>query len=394
MGESGTAILVINAGSSSVKFALIGAESGRAFRRGQIEGLGGTPRFQAEDGRPTPALASSCSHDDAVSAILGWIEADAPEITPIAAGHRVVHGGTRFVAPRLVDGDTLVGITALEPLAPLHQPHNAAAIRALARRRPDLPQVACFDTAFHATQPIEARRLPLPRAFAERGLVRYGFHGLSYESIVAQWPRVTRSPLPRRLVVAHLGNGCSLCAIADGRSVATTMGFSTLDGVPMGTRPGALDPGVLLHLIRAEGMECRDLEDLLYRRSGLLGVSGISGDMRALLASGEPAAAETIDWFCYCVAREIASLAGALSGLDALVFTGGIGERAAPVRAKIVARCRWLGGDLDTAANGAHGPRISTAGARAPVWVIPTDEEGVIARHTLSLVRPGLLPYP
>ena len=392
MASMRSAVMVLNAGSSSVKFALIDAESPAGpLIRGQIEGIGTAPSMVVQpDGKgaaASPDLAPNASHDDAVAAILAWVEGSAPNVTVIAAGHRVVHGGTRLTRPRMIDVETLDAIEALSPLAPLHQPHNASAIRALGRRRPALPQVACFDTSFHATQPLEERRLPIPRVFADRGLWRYGFHGLSYESIVASMPAVSRRPLPARLVVAHLGNGASLCAMFHGRSIATTMGFSTLDGVPMGTRPGALDPGVLLHLLDAEAMSVAALRELLYRQSGLLGVSGISADMRTLLASDDPRAAEAIAWFCYRVAREIASLAGALGGLDAIVFTGGIGERAAPIRARILDRSGWLGVTLDPRANDGHGPRITALGSRVGAWVIPTDEESVIARHTLDLIR-------
>jgi acetate kinase len=385
MERAGEAVLVLNAGSSSVKFALFEGGSFATLVRGQVERLGSRPRFAAPG--PVPDLPPDAGHDAAIAALLAWLEERAAAVRVVAVGHRVVHGGGRFAAPVLLDGPTIAAIESFAPLAPLHQPHNLAAIRAVAARRPDLPQVACFDTAFHAGQPPEAVRLPLPRAWAERGLRRYGFHGLSYESIVARMPEVTGTPLPGRLVVAHLGNGASLAAVRDGHGIATTMGFSTLDGVPMGTRPGAIDPGVLLHLLEREGLSVAALRRLLYHESGLLGVSGISGDMRTLLASAAPEAAETIDWFCYRVAREVGSLAAALEGLDAIVFTGGIGERAAPVRARILERCRWLGVERDEDANEEHGPRISAAGSAVSAWVIATDEESVIARHTLARVR-------
>ena len=393
------AILVLNAGSSSLKFALFAvAGSGEAVPalslRGQIEGIGRSARFDLEpavgQAAPNPPpearVAGLADHGAALDLLLDWLE-PATGSGLLAAGHRVVHGGphkrghTR-VTPALIDE-----LAGYAPLAPHHQPHNVAAIRAVAARRPGLPQVACFDTAFHASQPEVATRFSLPRPYSERGLRRYGFHGLSYEYVTGALPVASGAPLPARLVVAHLGNGASLCAIRDGRSVATTMGFSTLDGLVMGTRSGAIDPGVLLYLLREEGLDEPALTDLLYNRSGLLGVSGSSADMRALLASDQPAAAEAVDLFCYRILRELGSMAAALGGLDALVFTAGIGAGSAEVRRRVCEGAAWLGVALDPAANETHGPRIGAADSAVEVWVLPTNEELVIARHTLALAR-------
>jgi acetate kinase len=272
------------------------------------------------------------------------------------------------------------------PLAPLHQPHHLAAIRAVAAASPDLPQVACFDTAFHRTQAPIAQALALPREITDAGVHRYGFHGLSYEYIASVLPRVAPDGAAGRVVVAHLGNGASLCAMERGRSVATTMGFSALDGLVMGTRPGLLDPGVLLYLMAQHRMDAHALEALLYNRSGLLGVSGVSSDMRALLASDDPRAREAVDLFVYRIARELGSLAAALGGLDALVFTAGIGEHAPEIRARVCRDAEWLGVRLDETANRSGGPRISSAGAAASAWVIPTDENLMIARHTAAVL--------
>ncbi len=389
------AILVLNAGSSSLKFAvfdMLGKGEDPALAvRGQIAGIGTAPRFEVRDagGNPLPGTAGGDgpgSHAAALSQLLDWLEGHADGHRVVAAGHRVVHGGSKHTAPARIDAALIDALAALAPLAPHHQPHNVAAIVALARRLPALPQVACFDTALHATQPVVARRLALPRALRDKGLRRYGFHGLSYEYIVGAVPGVTGAALPPRLVVAHLGNGASMCAIENGRSVATTMGFSTLDGLPMGTRCGVVDPDVLLYLMREEGMDEPALFDLLYNRSGLLGLSGISSDMATLLASNDDAAAEAVAFYCYRVGRELGSLAAALGGLDALVFTGGIGEHAAPVRARICEGAAWLGLAFDADANAGGGPRISTLGSAVGAWVVSSDEELMIARHTRALV--------
>lgn len=393
-------IAVVNAGSSSVKFAVYDAagvpsldDAGALapLARGQVAGLGVEPRLTAfaADGRAlTPARGAperNADHARAIDAIVANLPDWVPGFRLVGAGHRVTHGGVEFDRPVVVTSETLARLAILGPLAPHHLPHNLAAIRALIARAPDAIQVACFDTVFHASQPACARLLGLPRELHARGLRRFGFHGLSYEYVVGAFGRVAGTPLPERTVVAHLGNGCSLCAVREGRSIATTMGFSTLDGLPMATRSGAVDPGALLHLLR-EGMDADALEDLLYDRSGLLGVSGISPDMKTLLASPRPEAKEAVEFFCYRVAREIGSLAVALRGLDAVVFTGGVGANAAPVRTDVCARLGWLGLDLDPDANDRAGTRVSRAGSRVSAWVIPTDEESVIARHTLRLM--------
>ncbi len=396
-------VVVLNAGSSSLKFALFlpQADQGQSehdpfpILRGQVERIGEAPelRLHGRSGRgfDNPPNESQVrqvkDHAAALELLLDWFEKDAADLRIVAAGHRVVHGGTYFSVPQPVTAQVMEKLTAIAPLAPHHLPHNLTAIRAVSERRPGLPQVACFDTAFHAKQPPAATRLALPRAYDEAGLRRYGFHGLSYEYVTgALAQRIAGNVLPRRLIVAHLGNGASMCAIQDGRSIATTMGFSTLDGLMMGTRCGALDPGVLLYLLRSEGLDAAALGELLYDRSGLLGVSGISSDMRTLLSSGRPEAAEAIELYCYRIVREIGSLAAALGGLDALVFTGGVGENAAPIRAMVCAGTRWLGVDLDDSANARHGPCLTDPGSPVTAWVIPTDEELVIARHTLALV--------
>lgn len=389
MGDS---LLVINAGSSSIKFAVFVAESEpRLLARGQVSGIGVTAKLVAE--RPD-GTALAFAHGDteirdhaaALSLLLDRLSEAGLTEGLIAAGHRVVHGGTSFAAPVLLTEATIDRLAALIPLAPLHQPHNVAAIRALKARLPGLPQVACFDTAFHATQPPEAARFALPLDFWEQGLRRYGFHGLSYEAVVARFPAVTGEPLPPRAIVAHLGNGASLCAVKDGRSIATTMGFSTLDGLIMGTRGGDMDPGLLLHLMREQGYDRAALEALLYHRAGLLGLSGLSPDMRVLLASDAAEAKAAVAQYCYRIVRHVGSLTAALEGVDALIFTAGIGENAAPVREAISRASKWLGIDLDAAANRAGGPRISAPGSRVAAWVVPTDEEWIIARHASGVL--------
>ena len=380
-------ILVLNAGSSSIKFAVFAAAAEpQALARGQVSGIGVTAKLEARraDGTVLDVGGAGTElgdHAAALALLLDRLAEAGLTDGLVGAGHRVVHGGTRFAAPVAITDAALEALAALVPLAPLHQPHNVAAIRALKARLPALPQVACFDTAFHASQPPEATRFALPLEFWERGLRRYGFHGLSYEAVVARYPEIAGEGLPERIVVAHLGNGASLCAIRQGRSIATTMGFSTLDGLIMGTRGGDMDPGLLLHLMREEGYDRARLEELLYHRAGLLGLSGLSPDMRVLLASGEPTAQAAVAQYCYRIARHLGSLAAALEGVDALVFTAGIGENAAAVRDAVCRAAAWLGIELDPAANAANGPRISTPGSRVAAWVIPTDEELVIARH-------------
>ena len=391
-------ILALNAGSSSIKCSLFAIGSdGKTLSlvyHGGIEGIGHQPRLliQTDRGRQLVdrQLTASIGYEDALGALLEWIEQGTGNIeanmTLRAIGHRVVHGGTEFSAPVLINASIIDRLERLTPLAPLHQPHNLAAIRELARVRPALPQVACFDTAFHSTQPAVAQAFALPREITERGVKRYGFHGLSYEYIAQVLPGVVGDRADGRVVVAHLGNGASMCAMRHRASIATTMGMTALDGLPMGTRCGALDPGVVLYLLSELHMDADSVTDLLYQRSGLLGVSGESSDMQDLLKSVSPRAAAAIDLFVYHIGRELGSLAAALGGLDALVFTGGIGEHAALIRARVCYDARWLGIQLDVAANGKDGPRISAAGSAVSVWVIPTDEDAMIARHTNDVV--------
>ncbi len=331
-------------------------------------------------------------HDGAIAYLLDFLRGELSGHRLLAVGHRVVHGGVEFDRPVRVDADVLARLDRLVPLAPLHQPHNLAPIRALLARAPALPQVACFDTSFHRAMPAVAQAYALPPAITDRGVRRYGFHGLSYEYIASVLPRFEPAAAQGRVVVAHLGNGASMCAIRAGRSVASTMGFTALEGLPMGTRSGSLDPGVLLYLMDELAMDARAIEKLLYTQSGLLGVSGVSSDMRTLLASDDPRARFAIELFAYRIGRELGSLAAALGGLDTLVFTGGIGEHAAPVRERVLRAAAWVGVELDAAANAAHGPRLSTAGSRASAWVIPTNEELMIARHTQALLAAGDVP--
>lgn len=385
-------ILTLNAGSSSVKFATFaarGAGDPTLELRGQLSGIGqGQPKLAVADASGARldwgSAAALASYDDALRLLIERLDIVGNRHDWIGAGHRVVHGGARFSAPVRIDDATLAALTDLVPLAPLHQPHNVAPIEALRRLLPDLPQVACFDTAFHMTQPEIAVRFPLPEEYWRKGLRRYGFHGLSYEAILHALPRIAGN-IPRRLVVAHLGNGASMAAIRDGECVATTMGFSTLDGLMMGTRGGTLDPGLLLHLLR-EGMSREGLERLLYHESGLLGVSGMTADMKTLLDSGDAKAKLAIEIYCYRIGRELGSLVAALGGLDALVFTGGVGENAAPIRAKVCADATWLGLHFDATANDARKALISSTGSRVAAWVVPTDEELTIARHTRALL--------
>jgi len=387
------AIAIINAGSSSIRFSVFD-EHGGALRRvlaGSIKGLGAAPRFVVIDGdgriletKDWPQGAA-LSHEDAMALLFETLPVRLQGHSVRAVGHRVVHGGERFVAPVRVDAGVLGSLEALVPLAPLHQPHNLAPIRTILSTAPQLPQFACFDTAFHHTQATVERTYALPHAITTRGVRRFGFHGLSYEYIASVM--MQRDPaLSGRVVVLHLGNGASMCAMRGGRSVATTMGFTALDGLPMGTRCGALDPGVVLYLLGELQMHRDQVRNLLYEQSGLLGVSGISGDMRTLEASDAPGAAAAIDLFVYRIGRELGSLAAALGGLDAVVFTAGIGENSVLVRERVCRGAAWLGLELDDAANRAGATRITTANSAVPAWVIPTDEELVIADHTRRLI--------
>jgi acetate kinase len=391
-------ILVINAGSSSIKFSVFETMPDRSLTagaHGQVDGLGaktGTPaRIEVADAQGRKLVAQAITghdHRAAMAAIHDWFAAHVGSESGFAGvGHRVVHGGSVYTEPVLIDDTVLAALEALVPLAPLHEPHNIAAIRAVAALAPRVPQVACFDTAFHHDAPPLAQEFGLPRALTAKGIRRYGFHGLSYEYIVSALPRVAPECAgKKKLIVAHLGNGASMCAIADGRSIASTMGFTAVDGLVMGTRTGVLDPGVLLYLLEQEGMDAKAIEHLIYSQSGLLGVSGLSSDMRALLASDRPAAKEAVDLFVYRIARELGSLTAALGGLDAFIFTAGIGEHAGEIRARVCTDAAWIGIALDAAANAAGGPRISRADSKVSAWVIPTDENLMIARHTRALL--------
>ena len=388
------AVLVLNAGSSSLKFSLFELDAGEALRlalHGEVERIGTAPHFTAHD--TAGALLADRDWDAAlgfvplIAGVLDWIDAHLGGDTLVAVGHRVVHGGAEHDQPERVTPALLAILDALTPLAPLHQPYNLAPIRAIAAARPNLPQIACFDTAFHHGMAPVATHLALPRAITDAGVRRYGFHGLSYEYIAGRMRALSPERAAGRVIAAHLGNGASLCAMRDGRSVDTTMGFTALDGLMMGTRCGSIDPGVVLYLLQQRGMTAAEIEDLLYRRSGLLGVSGLSGDMRSLLASDAPGAAEAIDLFVFRAIRETGALTASLGGLDALVFTAGIGAHAAPIRARICAGLTWLGVSLDLAANAGRAPVISNRDSRVEVRVIETDEEAMIARHTLRLTR-------
>lgn len=396
-------ILVINAGSSSLKFALYGAqqEPGREalLCSGQISGIGRIARFDAVNGAGAgldgPQLSPDATHEAAMGLLQPWLQQRFPTHVLAAAGHRVVHGGSRFSAPVRIDESVLAEIRRLIPLAPLHQPHHVRAIEALRHLHPALPQVACFDTAFHHAQPPVVTSFALPRSLTDEGVRRYGFHGLSYEYIASVLPDVVGEQICEgRVVVAHLGNGASLCALRGRRSVATTMGFTALDGLPMSERCGALDPGVVLYLIEQKGMDASDVGAMLYHASGLLGVSGLSGDMRTLLSSRDPHAAEAIDLFVYRISRELGSLAAALGGIDALVFTAGIGENAPAIRQRVCAAAAWLGVELDVAANLAGGPRLTRQDSKVSAWVVPTDEDLMIARHTWRLLESSAVGGP
>ncbi len=387
-------ILTINAGSSSIKFSfyeLNGGLSPKPAISGQIDGIGAEARLVARDQRGKHEIPldldgeQEAQHQASLNFLFGWLRDARSGTTLAAVGHRVVHGGELFSAPMVVDRDSLQQLEQFIQLAPLHQPHNLNGIRVIARLLPDVRQVACFDTAFHRSNPPVAQAFAIPRALSAEGIKRYGFHGLSYEYIARVLPEHT-GKAEGRVVVAHLGNGASACAMVGRKSIASTMGFTAIDGLMMGTRTGAIDPGVLLYLIDNKGMDSAALTRLLYKESGLLGVSGISQDMRTLLASDAPEAAEAIDLFCYRIVREIGSLAAAVGGLDALVFTGGIGEHAGEVRRRVCSRLGWLGGELDDAANDAGRLRISTAGSKVDLLVIPTDEEWMIAHHTQTLL--------
>ena len=394
------AIAVLNAGSSSLKYSVFVDDGGRdsdgdgdnlsLLVRGQAEALFTRPRFVAKDpagkvlDERTWPDGTKLGHAGALDCIVGFVTERFPDLRLAAVGHRVVHGGRDYTRPTRIDAGVLDALKALVPLAPLHQPHNLAPVETLLELRPDLPQVACFDTAFHRSQPPLAQMFALPRKFTERGVLRYGFHGLSYEYIAGALPRVDARAAAGRTVVLHLGNGASMCALAGGRSVASTMGFTAADGLPMGTRCGNLDPGVVLFLMDHQKMDARAIEKLIYQESGLLGVSGISSDMRTLETSSEPAAREAVDLYVYRIGRELGSLAAALGGLDAIVFTAGIGENSRSLRARVCRDAAWLGVELDEAANERGAGKISTAASRVAAWVVPTNEELMIARQTVD----------
>lgn len=389
-------ILVLNSGSSSLKFAVYPVTTdanSRPLVRGQVSGIGTKPVLTARDGagpiaitEPLKNIPVDVTHAWLITQLLERLRSRYSDLKPVAAGHRIVHGGAKFTGPVLIDSDVLCDLDDLIPLAPLHQPLNLAAIWAIARAAPGLAQVACFDTSFHRSQPRIAQLYALPRELTDSGLIRYGFHGLSYQYIADVLPRHLGERAAGKVIVAHLGNGASLCAMKNCRSIATTMGLTALDGLPMGRRCGDIDPGVVLHLLEQKKMSPQQINELLYRQSGLLGVSGISNDMRVLQASPLPAAREAIDLFCYRTAREIASLVGALGGLDALVFTAGIGENAPLVRKDICEQSAWLGIELDNQANRQNALRISSASSKIEALVIPTNEEATIATSTARLL--------
>lgn len=384
-------LAVINAGSSSIKFAVYTVREEALLFRGQIESIGLKPHLSVRDLAGATLAERSWApegfdHHTATREIVQSINALLGGSRIVAVGHRVVHGGVKYSAPLLIDADALAELDKFVPLAPLHQPHNLAPIRAIMEHAPHLPQVACFDTAFHRSHAPVVQSFALPRSYFAEGVRRYGFHGLSYEYVAAEMRRIAPRIADSRLIIAHLGNGASLCAVANGRSVASTMGFTAVDGLMMGTRCGTIDPGVILYLMDHYGLDTRGVEDLIYRRSGLLGVSGISSDMRSLRASPAREAAEAIALFVHRIIREIGSLSAALGGLDALVFTAGIGENDPATRADVAKGCAWLGLALDRDRNAAGTGRISADASRMEAWVVPTNEELMIARHTARLL--------
>ncbi|WP_445215300.1 acetate/propionate family kinase [Bradyrhizobium sp. Pa8] len=390
-------ILVVNAGSSSVKFQVYAIDGDGALRRqikGQMDGIGSRPRLRASgpSGDPMADRAYPIEAVPDVPAAMtvagDWLR-DELRVTPIAVGHRVVHGGPDYSRPVLIDHGVVSRLERLVALAPLHQPHNLAPIRSLLANFPTLPQVACFDTAFHRTHDAVADHYAIPHQLHAEGVRRYGFHGLSYEYIARTLPGVAPDIAKRRVIVAHLGSGASMCALKDGRSVESTMGFTALDGLPMGTRPGQIDPGVVIYLISEKGMSASNVQNFLYRDCGLKGLSGVSNDMRELEASADPKAKLAVDHFVYRIGLSAGMLAAALQGLDAFVFTAGIGENSANIRARVVEQLGWLGGTLDPAENARNSRLISRSDSRIPVYVVPTDEELMIAQHTLSLLMNG-----
>ena len=389
-----TYVLVLNAGSSSLKFSVFEQNDGAAWQvgsRGQVEGIGTSPRLSVKNDRGETLidqkLESSVRDGRAAIDILsGWLRTTYRDGRILGVGHRVVHGGPRFSSPVVVTREILAELKALTPLAPLHQPHNLAPIETIFERLPDTPQVACFDTGFHRGHAEVARLVPLPRELCRDGVERYGFHGISYEYVASILPQAAPEIAEGKVIVAHLGSGASLCALKNRRSIETTMGFTALDGLCMGTRPGALDPGIVLYLFQKLGLSVPQVEEVLYKKSGLLGISGISNDMRDLLGRSDADARLAVDYFVYRVAKEIGALAAVLGGVDGLIFTAGIGENSAEIRRRICEASRWLGVELDEAANAAQGPRLSKPNSKVSAWMIPTNEELMISRHTRSLL--------
>jgi acetate kinase len=388
------AILVVNAGSSSVKFQIFGIEGVGCLKRlirGQLDGIGTRPRLSAKAKDKSLLVDRSYAPDEipdvpaAIAIVAGWLR-ETQSVDLVAVGHRVVHGGPKYDRPVVVDQEVLANLELYVSLAPLHQPNNLSAIRTLLMRRPELFQVACFDTAFHRGHSAVADRFAIPERFYAEGVRRYGFHGLSYEYVAERMREIAPAAATGRVIVAHLGSGASMCALANGRSVESTMGFTALDGIPMGTRPGQIDPGVLLYLINEKGMTAPQVQDLLYRESGLKGLSGISNDMRELETNSDAGAVLAVDYFVYRVALNAGMLAAALGGLDAFVFTAGIGENSVAIRASIAKKLVWLGAILDASANAARKSVISIPQSRVGLYVLPTDEELMIARHTLALL--------
>ena len=387
--------LVLNAGSSSLKFCVYRRPDASAWTleaRGQIDGIGTSPRLTARNDAgvsltDTTLDAGVKDGKAAIQVLAGWLRERWGGSKVLGVGHRVVHGGPRHAAPCVVTPAVMGDLRALVPLAPLHQPYNIAAIEAATERLQDVPQVACFDTAFHRGQPAVAELVPLPKEIRDAGVQRYGFHGLSYEYIASVLPEAAPAIAEGRVIVAHLGSGASLCAMKGRKSVDSTLGFTALDGLCMGTRPGSLDPGVVLHLFQAMGLSASEVEKILYKKSGLLGISGISNDMRDLEGNSDPRAKLAVDYFVYEAAKHVGSLAAVLGGVDALVFTAGIGEHSATIRRRICEASAWLGIELDGPANDRHGPRITREGSHVSAWVIPTNEELMIARHTGALLN-------
>ena len=387
------AVLTLNAGSSSLKVALFGMDSDTPLATGHADRIGPNATLRMAADAPLPVAAGDLtSHAGVLDAVLATLRAGLPGLDMAAIGHRVVHGGVAFTGPVAVDDTVLAALDRLSPLAPLHQPHNLAGIRAAMQAFPGVPQVACFDTAFHRAHPWVNDTFALPRRYYDAGVRRYGFHGLSYDFIAGELARSAPHLAAGRVVVAHLGNGASACALHAGRAVASTMGFSALDGLPMGTRSGQIDPGVLLYLMTVEGMDAAAISDLLYKQSGLLGLSGISNDMRTLEASPAPEAAEAIDYFVFRIQREVGGLAAALGGIDALVFCGGIGENSRMIRARVCERLGWMGIEIDHTANAANARVISSDLVRTTVMVLPTNEELVIARAARAATLTGDQP--